>query len=96
MLQSTVEKLERSVDLMSSKYDEILDHMRKQEKEIATLRKRVHGIEIREQNFGADQVLQEIDDLEWQSRKLNLEFHGIPVSEDEDLLFKVNDVACKN
>lgn len=94
-LKTTVEKIEQSVELMSAKYDEILGEMRNQNKEIATLKKRVDCIESRERSFGSDQVLQELDDLEWQSRKLNLEFHGIPFSEKEDLLSKVNEVAAK-
>lgn len=39
--------------------------------------------------------MQDINDLEWQSRKLNLKFYGIPVSENEDILSKVNAVGSK-
>ncbi|KAH7981757.1 hypothetical protein HPB52_001059 [Rhipicephalus sanguineus] len=37
----------------------------------------------------------EIDDLEWRSRRLNLEFHGIPKTEPEDLLSKINEIAAQ-
>lgn len=39
--------------------------------------------------------MQELDDLEWQRRKLNLEFRGIPFSEREDLFSKVSEVEAK-
>lgn len=35
------------------------------------------------------------NDLEWRSRKLNLEFHGILRTDNEDLLVKVNKIAKK-
>lgn len=36
-----------------------------------------------------------MNDLEWRSRKLNLELHGIDKSENENLLQKVNKIAAK-
>lgn len=94
-LKNTVESIEQSVQLMSDQYDELLVHVRHQDKEISQIKKRVDALERREQSGGAHQLMQDVNELEWQSRKLNLEFHGIPVSENEDLLSKVNDVASK-
>lgn len=93
-LKCTVQKIEQSVDMMSSQYDKILEHMRKQDKELAQLKKRVSAVESQQQTLETDQIRQDLDDLEWQSRKLNLEFHGIPFTEDEDPLSKVNAVAA--
>lgn len=83
------------MQVMSDKHDQILEQLSHQDKEIAALKKRVSRIEMREHACEAEQIAQDIDDLEWQSRKLNLEFHGIPVAEDEDLLAKVTEVATK-
>lgn len=94
-LKSTVQKIESSVDMMSSQYDKILEHMRKQDKELAQLKKRMSAVESQQQTLETEQIRQDLDDLEWQSRKLNLEFHGIPFTDDEDPLSKVNAVAAK-
>lgn len=94
-LKSTVENIEQSVQVMSDKHDKILEQLSRQDKEIAALKKRVTEIERKEHACEAEQIAQDIDDLEWQSRKLNLEFHGIPVAENEDLLAKINEVATK-
>lgn len=94
-LKSTVQKIESSVDMMSSQYDKILEHMRKQDKELAQLKKRMSAVESQQQTLETEQIRQDLDDLEWQSRKLNLEFHGIPFTADEDPLSKVNAVAAK-
>lgn len=94
-LKSTVEKIEQSVQVMSDKHDKILEQLSRHDKEIAALKKRLTGIEKREHACESEQIVQDIADLEWQSRKLNLEFHGIPVAENEDLLAKVNEVATQ-
>lgn len=69
--------------------------MRKQDKELAQLKKRMSAVESQQQTLETEQIRQDLDDLEWQSRKLNLEFHGIPFTDDEDPLSKVNAVAAK-
>lgn len=38
---------------------------------------------------------QSVRDLEWRSRRLNLEIHGIPQLENENLVSLVNDVVAK-
>lgn len=37
----------------------------------------------------------DVDDLEWLSRRLNIEIHGTAESQDKDLLAKVNELANK-
>ncbi|KAH6932163.1 hypothetical protein HPB50_003203 [Hyalomma asiaticum] len=37
----------------------------------------------------------QIDDLEWRSRRLNLEFYGIQKTEPENLLTKINEIAAQ-
>lgn len=94
-LKYTVERIEQSVQVISDKHDQILEQLSNQHKEIAALKKSVSGIEMREHACEAEQIAQDIHDLEWQSRKLSLKCYGIPVAEDEDLLGKVNEVATK-
>lgn len=94
-LKTTVENIEQSVNMMSSKYDEILAHIRTQDKEVKQLKHRVEAIEQREKAYRTDEIAQELHELELHSRKLNLEFHGLPVTENEDLLSKINAVAEK-
>lgn len=94
-LQDTVSAIEQSVNLMSAKYDEVLLHMRQQDGEIKDLKKRVANIEKREKDVNLIQMQQDMNALEWQTRKMNLEIHGIAVSERENLLSKINQMADK-
>lgn len=92
-LKETVDGIENSIQLMSAKYDEVLRRMENQECEIRNLKKRVETIE--EQN-NADTIKQlklEVEELERRSRHQNLEFHGIPKTENEDLLSRVNELV---
>lgn len=92
-LKDTVKSIEESVKMMSGQYDEILNHIRRQDKEIADIKNRVQKLENHEAISASKNVTQELNELEWHSRKLNLEFHGIPVSKNENALQKVNDIA---
>lgn len=90
-LQETVSGIELSIQLMSDKYDEVLVRMEAQELELKNLKKRVDVIEHKKQDETIKQLTLEIQDLEWRSRRLNLEFHGIPRTDNEDLLIKINE-----
>lgn len=94
-LKESVTALEQSVSMMSAKYDEVLKHMRQHDGDIKSLKNRVTSIENRERETNVQQIAQDMNALEWQTRKMNLEVHGIPVSEHEDLLGKLNLVAEK-
>lgn len=77
--------------MMSAKYDEVLQH----DTDIKDLKKRVTNIENREREVNVQHIAQDLNALEWQTRKTNLEIHEIPVSEHENLLNKLNQVAVK-
>lgn len=94
-LKETVVGIETSVQLMSDQYDSILSHMKEQDRELKDLKKRVEAIEQSEKEAKLKQLQLQVNDLEWRSRKLNLEFHGIPKTEGEDLISKVNNIAEK-
>lgn len=90
-LKNTVDKIEQSVQMMSANYDEVLKKTKENTRQIAELKKRVESTgELKNE---VKTLRQEVNDLEWQSRKLNLELHGIRKTENEDLLSKVNAVA---
>lgn len=55
----------------------ILQHITHQDNDIVKVKKRVDVIESRERSLDSDQIMKDINDLEWQSRKLNIKFHGI-------------------
>lgn len=95
-LKETVDHIERSIEMMSDKYDELLQRIEKQDGEIRDLKTRVDRMEECKQEDTIQQLRRDVDELEWRSRRLNLEFHGIPKSENEDLLSKVNEeIASK-
>lgn len=94
-LKETVPNIERSIQLMSDKYDEMLTRLAAQEKDTKEIRKRLERLE--QNTCASDDATKrleaDLNELEWRSRKLNLEIHGVGVSEGENLLAKVNSVA---
>lgn len=94
-LPSKVEGLESSMQLLSDKFDEFHTRLITQEKLTKELTKRVEELENESPSRDLTQIKQDIDNLEYRSRRLNLEIHGIPASENEDLMAKVNEIAMK-
>lgn len=94
-LKETVTSIEKSVQLMSEKYDELLVRVATQEKDTKDIRKRLEILEQKVENKEEENEMlrSEMHDLEWRSRRLNLELHGVQPSENENLLDKVNAVA---
>lgn len=92
-LKDTVGNIEKSIQLLSDKYDDVLDRVKEQDREIKSLKQRVAAFEKQEDETA--KLKQAVNDLEWHSRKSNLEIHGVPQSDKEDLLSKVNEVATK-
>lgn len=92
-LKETVGNIEASVQVMSDKYDEILSHITEQKQDIKDLKRRVEKIENANKKDELSKMKTELHELEWRSRRLNLEFHGVPKTDGEDLLNKVNEVA---
>lgn len=94
-LRETVPNIERSIQLMSDKYDEMLTRLAAQEKDTKEIRKRLERLE--QDTCASDDASKKLEadlnELEWRSRKFNLEIHGVSVSEGENLLAKVNSVA---
>nr|XP_054926568.1 uncharacterized protein LOC129384924 [Dermacentor andersoni] len=80
---------------MSDTYDKLLEVSNRHDKEIELLRKRVDDIEANQDGQQIRKLRQELNDLSQYSRRQNMEIHGMPVTDGEDLLSKVNSLAVK-
>ncbi|KAG0431749.1 hypothetical protein HPB47_021490 [Ixodes persulcatus] len=96
-LTEKVDSLERSVQYMSKRFDEFEKEMKLQKTEIKDLSKRVRQMEEKEElnRVVQEQLQQEVNDLEFWGRRLNLEIHGIPAVQGENLLTSLNWLADK-
>lgn len=92
-VQETVTAIEASVQMVSDKYDSVLAKLTENERDIAEVKRRVDRVQAEQGGEAISDVKKDINELEWHNRKLNLEFHGIPKSENEDVLSKVNELA---
>ncbi|KAH7985766.1 hypothetical protein HPB51_005948 [Rhipicephalus microplus] len=92
-LPAQVGEIKVSIQLLSQKYDDILNCQAKQEKDISSLNRRVGKLEADCTSSDIQQLKATVNDLEFRSRRLNIEVHGIRVTPDENLLCKLNDVA---
>lgn len=80
---------------MSDKFDEFQSRLLKQESLTKEFVKRVDVLENTESTKEIAQLRTAVDNLEWRSRRPNVEIHGIPETEKENLLEKVNELALK-
>lgn len=92
-MKDTVDSIESAVEMLSSKYDEILQHMTENDKEIKDMKKRVTCLENRKDNEGVEKVRSELNRLDQYSRRNNLEIHGLKQCINEDLFQQVNQIA---
>lgn len=97
ILAQKVEKMEQSLQHISDRFDEFEKQVGRQESEIKELKKRVAELEAKEDmnQVVQTQLQQEVNELEFRNRQLNLEIHGIPAVAGEDLLALLNSVAEK-
>lgn len=90
---ATVDTIEKSVQAMSDKYDEVIAQMKKQGADIDCLKTRVKKLEERAEEQKIDKLKQEMNDLDQYGRRLNLEIHGLPQQMNENVLEKLNILA---
>lgn len=95
LIKETVDQIEASTKLISSQYDEILKKMECQSNEITALKKRVEKVEENRNDDGISKLKKEMNSLEQYTRRQNMEIHGLPLSANENLLSKLNDIANK-
>lgn len=94
-LSEKMDSFEVQMQFLSDKFDEFQNRLTAQDKTTKQLTKRVERLENTKVDSDVAQLRQDLDDLEWRSRRLNLELHGLAESQDEDLLSKVNEIAEK-
>lgn len=94
-LKDTVDGIESAIQMLSGKYDEILNHIRRQDSDIKELKSRIDKIETLNTTAEVQQLKRELNEMEWRSRRLNLEIHGVPPVENENLLARVNEIGAK-
>lgn len=92
-LKETVDGIEQSIQVLSDKYDAVINHLTEHDKELKQLRKRVEKVEKNDVKAEVKELREQVHELEWRSRRQNLEVHGIPMTEREDVIEKVNNVA---
>lgn len=94
-LKETVDSIDQSIQVMSKDYQELLGEVRNQGQEINDLKKRVECLENTDHTTEMQALKSGLHDLEWRSRRLNLEIHNVTPAENENLMTKVNEVAQK-
>lgn len=92
-IKTTVDSIEESMKVMSSKYDEVLVQMTQQSADISGLRRRVVKLEAQAKEKDVEQLQRELNELDQYSRRLNLEVNGLAYHENENLLVKLNQMA---
>ncbi|CAN8031304.1 unnamed protein product [Ixodes persulcatus] len=93
-MKETISSIEESVQHMSDQYDEVLKQIKEQNKEVAEIKRRLEKVE----NGGGpeiEQLRQSMNNLEQYSRRQNLEIHGLPLKDHENLLQTVNALATE-
>lgn len=92
-LKQTVASIEHSVQHISDSHDKLLEASVRHGKEIEQLKKRVENVENSQDKQQVLKLTQELNELQQYSRRLNMEVHGLPFAEGEDLLTKLQDLA---
>ncbi|KAG0442165.1 hypothetical protein HPB47_015768 [Ixodes persulcatus] len=96
-LKEKVDSMERSVQFLSKQFDDFEKTLKVHDTEIKELKRRVTDLQKKDELSRAanDQLQKEVNDLEFRSRRLNLEVHGIPEVQGENLIETLNKVAEK-
>lgn len=92
-LKDAVSNIERSVQHMSDTYDKLIEASNKHDKQIEALQKTVDTLEVANNKQTIAELRTELNALNQYSRKQNMEIHGLPETEREDLMEKVNELA---
>lgn len=94
-LKETVTGIETSMQMLSDKYDKILEHINHQDNETKAVKKRLEALERLKTGEEIEQLKRDLSDMEWRSRRPNLEIYGIPVAKEENLLVRVNEIGAR-
>ncbi|KAH9367543.1 hypothetical protein HPB48_001635 [Haemaphysalis longicornis] len=94
LMKETVDKVEHSVQHLSDQYDAVLAGLKQQSSDITALKQRVEKIESRNDSQEVHELKLQLNRLEQYSRQQNIELHGLPLTENENLLEKLNKIAA--
>lgn len=94
-LTEKLDAVESSIQMLHEEFATIKERLDTQDKEIKGIKGRIGKLERDAGSKDITQLQLSVHDLEWRSRRLNIEIHGIPEAAGEDLLSKVNEVADK-
>lgn len=94
-IRETVSNIEASVELMSAKYDELLEKTNKHGEKIERLSSRLEKVEASTGSRDTEirDIRRSVNELEQYSRLQNLEVHGLRQTEGENLFDEVNKIA---
>ncbi|KAH7954483.1 hypothetical protein HPB49_018916 [Dermacentor silvarum] len=79
---------------MSEKYDEVLERLAKQDRELVDIKTRLATVENSSSGKDVSDLKDRINDLEQYSRRQNLEIHGLKSEANENLLPKINKLGA--
>ncbi|KAL1445543.1 hypothetical protein MTO96_029157 [Rhipicephalus appendiculatus] len=94
-LPEKADGIEKSIEMLSAEFDRFTVRLDAQEKQTKQLKARLVSLEQASDAKSTAEMQAQIDDLEWPSRRLDLEFHGIQKTEHENLLSKINEIAAQ-
>lgn len=96
-LSAQVHDLEGSVSFMSSQYDTVLAQSKGCHEQVSRCSKEVDDLKtvVHEQAAQIERLHDQLNDTEQYSRRANLEIHGMPVEQEEDLQQKLSHLADK-
>lgn len=92
-MKDTVDGIEKAVQHLSEKYDEVLSTMKEQGKEISDLKKKMSQVEKRIESEEVKALAKQVNDLEQYGRRQNIEIRGLPQCDGENLLNELNVLA---
>ncbi|KAH7956872.1 hypothetical protein HPB52_013074 [Rhipicephalus sanguineus] len=78
---------------LNLRFCDLQKRLQVQQKATSQLSNRVDKLERTDPSNELAQIKLDLDNLECRSRKLNIEVHGVPESQKEDLMMKVNEIA---
>ncbi|XP_075724127.1 uncharacterized protein LOC142766667 [Rhipicephalus microplus] len=95
VLPTRLVELESSVQHLFDKFDEFQRRLQVQEKATLQRSNRVDKLQRTDPSNELAQLKLDLDNLEGRSRSMNIEILGVPESEMEDLMMKVNEIAAQ-
>lgn len=97
LLKETVNEVQKSINFLSGKYDQLLATTTANEKAVSILQAETSSLKqtVSEQASVINSLQTELNEGEQYSRLSNLEIHGMPPTAGEDLNGRVHDLAAK-